>query len=231
MTDTATRGVLLNALQCAALPDHDHCNAAECPDGQHSPAHCILSATQLDFVTATHGKPEDSPPSKPYVTQRIVPAPGRMVVVRERAKKTTYGGLFKPDETTDWEDATNPFAMVVGVGAERPNAYGPPETTDCVEGDKVVVGAIGRPIELVSDGVLDFVYVISFESVVGRLELVCGACGHVERHSAHQAKCQKCGAGPAPEILPEPDSAIIAPTPEDVQRANISRIQSRGTIA
>lgn len=163
---------------------------------------------------------------KPYVTQRLVPSPGRMVVVRERAQERTYGGLFKPDEARDWESRANPFALVVGVGDKQVTQYGTVVETDCREGDKVVLGALGMAVELVSDGKIDFVYVVGFESVVGRLELVCGACGHHERNFAHEIRCQKCGAGAAPELIPEAPSEIVAPSLDDVAELNAERIRS-----
>jgi len=159
----------------------------------------------------------ETPQPTGYVTQRLVPSPGRMVVVRERAKAQTYGGLFKPDEAVDWESRANPFALVVGVGDAQVTQYGTVIETDCREGDKVVIGALGIPVELVSDGKLDYVYVVGFESVVGRLELVCGACGHHERNFAHEAKCPKCGAGVAPELAPEAPMEIVVPTGEEAE--------------
>lgn len=169
--------------------------------------------------------PVAEPDAKPYVTQHLVPSPGRMVVVRERASEQ-IGGIYKPDDTIEWESHSNPFALVVGVGATRTNLYGgPPETTDCQEGDKVIVGALGMAVPLVSEGKIDYVYVIGFESVVGRLELVCGACGHRERNFAHEIKCRKCGAGAAPELIPEAPVEIIAPSLDDVASISAERIR------
>lgn len=163
---------------------------------------------------------------KPYVTQHLVPSPGRIVVVRERAEEKSLGGIYKPDETQQWESSSNPFAMIVGVGDTQINQYGgPPVTTDCQEGDKVILGALGMAAPLISDGKIDYVYVVGFESVVGRLELVCGACGHHERHFAHEIKCRKCGAGAAPELVPAPPSEIVLPTLDQVADISAERIR------
>ncbi len=164
--------------------------------------------------------------SKPYVTQHLVPSPGRIVVVRERAAEKA-GAIYKTEDTIEWESRSNPFALVVGVGGPRANPYGgPPETTDIEEGDKVIVGALGMPVPLVSDGTIDYVYVVGFESIVGRLELVCGACGHHERNFAHEIKCPKCGAGAAPELVPEAPVEIIAPTMDQVADISAERIRT-----
>lgn len=162
---------------------------------------------------------------KPFVTQHLIPAPGRMVVVREPASDKV-GAIYKTDETVEWETHTNPFAMVVGVGDAQINQYtGERITTDVLEGDKVILGALGMAVPLVSEGKIDYVYVVGFESVVGRLELICGACGHHERNFAHEIKCPKCGAGAAPELIPEAPSEIVMPTLDEVADISAERIR------
>lgn len=171
---------------------------------------------------------KDGNGSKPtgYVTQVLVPNPGKIVVVRERATET-YGPnsrVYKTETDVEWESAVNPFSLVVGVGEPETTQYGTQITTTVQIGDKVVVAQVGMNVPLVANGKIDYVYVLGFNGVVGRLELVCGACGHRERHFAHEIKCKKCGAGAAPEMMAEAPVEIVLPQAKDVEDINRGRI-------
>lgn len=136
--------------------------------------------------------------------QRFIPAPGKIVVVREKAEqKIRYGSLElerHPDDI-EYETVANPWALVVGVGKPETLQNGQLLTTEYEEGDKVAVVQVGINLPLkTSDGKVDYIYVLPFDGVTGRVEAVCEKCQFVERKSeaVMTLECPQCGDKPAP---------------------------------
>lgn len=112
--------------------------------------------------------------------QRFVPEVGRLAVVREASEalqRLRAAELAAADETVQDQGNASQWALVVGVGGPRVSDSGREITTDVRPGEMVLVSEVGRFVKLkASDGTFDFIYVMPFEGVMGRLEWECEAC-------------------------------------------------------
>ncbi len=146
--------------------------------------------------------------------QTFSPQPGKVAVILEASvtlKRAAASDIEVLDETEKYEKWINPWALVVGVGAPAIADTGREITTDVKPGEKVAISQVGRNLPLVSaDGQVEYVYVLPFEGILGRLERECEKCGFTSRESADDMECPQC-------------PKIVAPTALDMQRAKRSK--------
>lgn len=128
--------------------------------------------------------------------QGFVCEPGRVAVVREKSvvqQQYEKAGLAVSEADAKWHEKINPWAFVVGVGAPRVTERGTLIETGIKEGMKVLVGEVGRYVEmLTADGSVDFIYVLPFEGVLGRLVHECEKCGWKSEYEPEDGLCPEC---------------------------------------
>jgi len=147
--------------------------------------------------------------------QTLIPNNGR-IVARKASTREFYE--YRPSPITFGEEDTNLvyigdnkyenirqiWGMVVGVGKPETTMYGTRITTDAEEGDFIAMTNMGVEIPLENGkGQIEFLTVITFDGVLGRLEAVCDApnCNYRDRKNVRLVICPKCGAGPAVELV------------------------------
>jgi co-chaperonin GroES (HSP10) len=149
------------------------------------------------------------------LNQKFQPGPGRVAVVvdhdthlLQRAKRA---GIIAPEETEDFQQQRSPWAMVVGVGEPEVTQYGTSITTDLQEGDFVAFSRVGLTLWLDDGDEGDYIYVLPFAGVLGRLSWACGKCEFFSRTRPESAPlCPNC-----------PD--IVAPTLADQNLVKLTR--------
>ena len=124
------------------------------------------------------------------------PNAGRIAVVREAdtalLRKAAGAKVILVDETVEWERRVNPWALVVGVGGPRQTDYGTTITTDVQVGEKVLVAQVGMSVWLEDGEGGDYIYVVPFEGILGRLSFTCQNCNATISLSPAENACPAC---------------------------------------
>ncbi len=141
--------------------------------------------------------------------QSFHPCPGKIAVVFEASvalQRMDAAGLEVLKETETYEKAVNPWGLVVGVGDPRITDNGRLVETDIQPGEKVAISQVGRTLPLKTcDGEIDFIYVLPFEGILGRVERDCEKCGFTSRESVDDMECPAC-----PKIIQPNDAERFA---------------------
>jgi co-chaperonin GroES (HSP10) len=149
------------------------------------------------------------------LNQKFQPGPGRIAVVvdhetalTQRAKRA---GIVVAEETAEFQQQRSPWAMVVGVGEPEVTQYGTTINTDVKEGDFVAFSRVGLTLWLDDGEEGDYIYVLPFAGVLGRLSWSCEKCAFFSRSRPETApNCPNC-----------PD--IVAPTLSDQNLVKLTR--------
>lgn len=145
--------------------------------------------------------------------QTLTPPPGKILVHRETLDEfySYRKGVASLIEDVSTQGRFSPWALVVGVGKSEVTTYGTKITTDVQVGDFVAVAQVGVDLRLeAGDGTFTYIYVIPFDGVISRLEVICEreSCGYTDRKNPRQLICPKCGAGPSVGLV-EPSVAEV----------------------
>lgn len=132
--------------------------------------------------------------------------PGKIAVVREKVSETydKAGLLARPETEREFASRVNPWALVVGVGGPKKTDHGTVIVTSVVPGDKVLVAQVGMSVFLDDGEGGDWIYVVPFEGVLGKLVENCETCDAL----AVEGKCPTCPA-PVKIDVPTPDEVSI----------------------
>jgi len=147
--------------------------------------------------------------------QTLVPNNGYVLASRASTREF-YGYRPSPvalgDEDTNlvyvgegkYEHVRQIWAQVLDVGKSETTMYGTKITCDAEKGDFYAITNMGVEIPLeAGDGTIEFLTVIQFGGLLGRLEAFCDApgCDYRSRKEPRILICPKCGAGPAVELV------------------------------